>query len=102
MAILRERHLGDVVVHDGHALTGAAHRRGIPDVALDELLAGGEVVARHQVEGADLVAALAQDPSQRAAEVARAAGDQNRHSWPCSMHQRMLRRMPSSSATAGR
>ena len=88
----------DVAAGDGHA-----HRSAVADVAEHELDIVGAVVGGRDVEHADPVAAAPQSLAQQRPEVAAATRDQagGHSSSPCSTHQRMLRRMPSSSATAG-
>ena len=82
-----------------------AHRGAVADVAGDELGAGQRRAGRVQVEDADRVTAGEGLLGEHGAEVAAAAGDQDRARHqsrsPRSRHQRTLARMPSSSATVG-
>ena len=98
-----QRHLGDVVEDEVDVFDGCLHRGAVADVAADELHLGGSVVGVVQVEHAHVVAGIEQAAHQQRPEVAAAAGDERagHSSRPCSTHQRMLRRMPSYSSTAG-
>ena len=106
LAVLGERHLGDVVEHDVDAVDGAADR--VADRGCRRATNSTPPAARVgdvDVEEPDGVAALDEAVGRAATEVAVAAGDEagrGHSSSPCSRHQRMLRRIPSSSATSGR
>ncbi len=90
LAVLRERHLGDVVVDDVDALHGAAHDVRVAHVAADNLDVGGAVRVVDPIEHAHAIAALAKLAHDHLAEVAAAAGDECVHGWTCSG----LRRLP--------
>ena len=76
LAILGERHLGDVVQHDVDAVDGVAHDRLVADVTLDELDIGRPVVGIVQVEHSDVMAGSMQSCDDERTEIAAPAGDE--------------------------
>jgi hypothetical protein len=103
-AVAGQRHLGDVVVDDVGAVDGHPHRDGVTDVGRDHV--GAEVVGAGDldVEQPHVVPTSDERVDEQPAEVAVAAGDDaggGHSSRPWATHQRMLWRMPSSSATVG-
>jgi hypothetical protein len=109
-AVLGQRHLCDVVEHDVDALARGRDRAAVTHVAGDVLHprrpgpAGLVARRRVEVEDPDVVASLEGQTREDRAEVAAPPGDQHathQIGAPCSRHQRMLARMPSSRPTAG-
>ena len=102
MRVPGQRDLGDVVVHDVDPVDGLADAGRVADVSLDHVDAVAAGALHVDVEDAHGLTAAHQPVHQQPAEVPVAARHEARHrESPSSMHQRMLRRIPSSSATCG-
>ena len=95
--VFGQRHLGDVVEDEVNTFHRSVHGGAIADIATNEFHSGGPVVGIIQVEYPHIVPSRHQAAHQQRSEVATAAGDQrtSHSSSPCSMHHRILRRMPS-------
>ena len=77
MAVLGQRHLGDIVMDDLHAAAGGPYGLDISDVSVDELDVIGAVGRVYKIENAAR-RLIVQPLKQKGAKVARSAGYEHR------------------------